>query len=201
MASNEDTRGRIVDTARALFHRKGFSAIGVAEICNEAEVTKGSFYHFFDSKHTLLEDVIAENTRCLLQGLRTLDEQSITGREKLVAQLHGTGVNARRQKKSGAVLGCNLGNIANELAAYDTVASQSVRRAFNRWLRVIRKQLEQAIADGSMPADTDIESTALSLLAVIQGISTIGRTFDKPSQLDSIIAITEQKLLPQTDAG
>lgn len=45
-----ETRDRILTAARRLFHVNGYTAVGVADICREASVVKGSFYHFFPSK-------------------------------------------------------------------------------------------------------------------------------------------------------
>ena len=58
MGRNSDARDRLLAAADTLFRDRGFSAIGVAEICSVADVNKGSFYHFFESKQALLLEVI-----------------------------------------------------------------------------------------------------------------------------------------------
>lgn len=50
---SEETRARISQTALRLFGEKGYEATGVAEICTEAQVSKGAFYHHFSSKQEL----------------------------------------------------------------------------------------------------------------------------------------------------
>jgi AcrR family transcriptional regulator len=52
----EETRNRILDAAGALFAQSGYDATGIAEICEQAGVTKGAFYHHFTSK----QDVFLE---------------------------------------------------------------------------------------------------------------------------------------------
>ncbi len=41
-----------------LFHRRGYNAVGLKEICAEAKVNRGSFYNFFPSKRDLVLAVI-----------------------------------------------------------------------------------------------------------------------------------------------
>jgi TetR/AcrR family transcriptional repressor of nem operon len=48
-----EARGRLIDAARSLVRRKGFGATSVDELCAEAGVTKGAFFHHFASKEAL----------------------------------------------------------------------------------------------------------------------------------------------------
>ena len=41
---------RLIETGLALFRRNGFEATGIGEILKEADLPKGSFYHYFPSK-------------------------------------------------------------------------------------------------------------------------------------------------------
>jgi TetR/AcrR family transcriptional regulator, transcriptional repressor for nem operon len=48
-----DARTRLLEAARDIIRRKGFTATSVDEICAAAGVTKGSFFHHFKSKDEL----------------------------------------------------------------------------------------------------------------------------------------------------
>jgi AcrR family transcriptional regulator len=50
----EATRAAIVQAGLRLFSEKGFDAIAIREIVDEAELTKGAFYHHFLNKEDLL---------------------------------------------------------------------------------------------------------------------------------------------------
>ena len=52
MAATE-TRERLLDTALELIWQSNYSSVGVNEICKQAGVTKGGFYHHFESKAQL----------------------------------------------------------------------------------------------------------------------------------------------------
>lgn len=47
------TRTKLLDAARDVIRTKGYSATTVDDICAAAEVTKGSFFHYFPSKEQL----------------------------------------------------------------------------------------------------------------------------------------------------
>src|SRR5512147_2689837 len=49
----EETRSRILDVAGELFAERGYDATSVADICQQAGVTKGAFYHHFASKQSV----------------------------------------------------------------------------------------------------------------------------------------------------
>ncbi len=53
MSKASETRTKLLDTAVNLIWQSNYKAVGVAEICKHAGVTKGSFYHHFESKADL----------------------------------------------------------------------------------------------------------------------------------------------------
>ena len=54
-----DRRRAILDTAAALFARKGVAATTVREIADEVGILSGSLYHHFESKEAMVDEVIA----------------------------------------------------------------------------------------------------------------------------------------------
>ena len=53
MSKHPETKEKLLDTAIELVWKSSYSTVGVAEICEKAGVTKGSFYHYFSSKAEL----------------------------------------------------------------------------------------------------------------------------------------------------
>ncbi|HCM26429.1 MAG: hypothetical protein A2Z99_16120 [Treponema sp. GWB1_62_6] len=56
----EDTRGRLLSVALALFADRGYNAVGVQDVCDAAAVTKPTLYYRFGSKRGLLEAIAEE---------------------------------------------------------------------------------------------------------------------------------------------
>lgn len=52
--NTRNTKSKIVSAAWKLFYEQGYDATTVEDIIRESETSKGSFYHYFDSKDALL---------------------------------------------------------------------------------------------------------------------------------------------------
>src|SRR6516165_5036329 len=48
-----ETRARLLDAARDVIRANGYAGSTVDDICTAAGVSKGSFFHYFDSKEEL----------------------------------------------------------------------------------------------------------------------------------------------------
>lgn len=53
MQNKLSSRDKLLESAAILFLEKGYDATSVNDICKHAEVSKGSFYHYFETKQVL----------------------------------------------------------------------------------------------------------------------------------------------------
>lgn len=65
----EDRRNQILDAAGALFAEKGYEATTITDVMDAAGVSKGGFYHHFDSKEALLEGLAIRFTQETLANI------------------------------------------------------------------------------------------------------------------------------------
>jgi AcrR family transcriptional regulator len=56
----QETRKRIVQSARRLFNRNGFAEVTIAEIMGEAGLTHGGFYKHFSAKEDVYQEAVLE---------------------------------------------------------------------------------------------------------------------------------------------
>ncbi len=76
---SEETRSKIIEAAIKLFSTRGFNAASVDDICKEAGISKGAFYHHFESKQLLF--------LALLDGwLETIDSAIEASKDKTVPE-------------------------------------------------------------------------------------------------------------------
>jgi AcrR family transcriptional regulator len=79
-----DRRNEILDVALRLVYTKGYEQMSIQDILNELGISKGAFYHYFDSKGALLEALIErmiDEVTQLLQPI--LDDPNLPALEKL----------------------------------------------------------------------------------------------------------------------
>lgn len=72
----EETRGKVVDAARALFAREGFQRVTIRMIAEEAGVATGSVFITFTSKDELCDEIIIEYLTELAGRVSTAAAQS-----------------------------------------------------------------------------------------------------------------------------
>ena len=65
-----DNREAILQTALKLFCARGYDAVGVQEIVDQAGITKPTLYYYFGSKRGLLEEILRSNSEILENRLR-----------------------------------------------------------------------------------------------------------------------------------
>ncbi len=61
-------RNEILDAARQLVYTKGYEQMTIQDILDDLQISKGAFYHYFDSKQSLLEALIER----ILEGAEQL---------------------------------------------------------------------------------------------------------------------------------
>jgi AcrR family transcriptional regulator len=57
-ARSEETRTRILQTALDLFSQHGLETTSVAEICEKSGISKGAFYHHFETKQSVFLELL-----------------------------------------------------------------------------------------------------------------------------------------------
>ena len=84
MKKGDLRRQAILDTAEALFFERGYEETSVQDILDAMELSKGGFYHHFESKMAVLEAVSARRAeKKFTQAARELRASSLGALEKL----------------------------------------------------------------------------------------------------------------------
>ena len=65
----ETRRNELIDVAEELIIRNGYEQTTVSGIVKDAGVAQGTFYHYFGSKHDVLEAIIARHVEMVKEGI------------------------------------------------------------------------------------------------------------------------------------
>ena len=186
-----DMRRHILDVAHPLFLRKGFTAVGLAEVLAAARVPKGSFYHYFGSKEAFGEAVLDAYFADYLARTDAILTASGTAAQRLVAFFDDW---LDSQTGDAAQSRC----LAVKLGAEVCDLSESMRAALARGTRGVTDRLARCIAagkaDGSLPHAPDPASTAIALYQGWLGASLFAKITRDRTPLDTAMADTRQRL-------
>lgn len=93
---NEDDyaarRNEILDVARKLVYTKGYEQMSIQDILDELKMSKGAFYHYFDSKQALLDGLIERTLDDAERVLRPIvDAKDLSAIDKLRKYFNAAG--------------------------------------------------------------------------------------------------------------
>ena len=179
MAISADTRERIIRAGQRRFALHGFDKTTNKDIADEAGLTTGALYHYFESKQSLFVAVLVEEDARVLAGF----EEAVDGVEGAVAKLH-------------AILdrAIELHHEDESLSKFVAVAPIEIDRhpefvpiiahAMPRGARNVRQFFTEIVADGQATGELDPEvprSAIVNMLAsVTQGLAQLGGLVNDP---------------------
>jgi TetR/AcrR family transcriptional regulator, transcriptional repressor for nem operon len=187
MGRCSDARARLIATGARLFHERGYTAVGVAEICDEAGLKKGSFYHFFESKLDLVLQAIDCYAHAYEEVMARAEAQGGSAREQLANVLNGLYEMMRtRAEADGRMRGCPIGNLALELADRDETIRERIDGVFSRWRGSFTAILQGGVDRGEIVV-ADPVKTAEILVAMVQGATLLAKTANDPDVILRLI--------------
>ncbi|AQQ06438.1 TetR family transcriptional regulator [Roseibium algicola] len=174
-----DARIKLLDSALRVIRMKGYTATTVDDLCRDAGVTKGAFFHHFRSKDDLAvaaADYWSETTGALFEKATYHDPEDPL--DRVLGYL-----DFRKALVQGDVpeFTCLVGTMVQEV--YDT--NPSIRDACNRSITGHAATLVSDIAEAAEARGVEIpggaESLGLHTQVVIQGAFVLAKAGNAPS--------------------
>jgi TetR/AcrR family transcriptional regulator, transcriptional repressor for nem operon len=198
MTAPSDTRTKILEAARRLFHEQGYAATGISTILREAGVNSGSLYHFFPSKEALLAGVLEYYVTLLAPMVMDPAEKRAEdpiSRVFALLDLYRSGLEV-----SGCTMGCPIGNLALEVADSHPEVRRLIELNFANWIRAVESWLIGA--GDRLPADLDRHQLARFILTVMEGGVMQARASSSLDAYDaSVLQLKEYFRLLQERSG
>lgn len=165
--AHSPTKEKLLEAAQRLMLVKGFSATTVDEICAAADLTKGSFFHYFESKEHLGREVL-EHFCCSQQ--QQVQQGLFCKKSDPLQRVYGFVDRFIEMWKDPQFPSrCLLGNFAQELSdTYPGIRSLCAQH-FAGSAQALKQELDEAKAKYAPKASLDTQSVAEYFMAVVQG--------------------------------
>lgn len=156
---SKETKERIFQAAKSILQKKGYESLSIKNICEEAGVSNGSFYHHFKTKDDLLSYYIEEQP-ALKENLLELPKDSEEAKETII-RVYLNYVNYCEE------LGIDF------IAGYYTPHNQALHPALRTErpypIVTVRQYLEKAIEANAIALTLSIEEVTTDIRMIVIG--------------------------------
>lgn len=167
--TSTDISQHILDTAQIIIAGRGFTAVGLNEILQAANVPKGSFYHYFASKEAFGEALLKSYFGDYMAQLETLLScTSSSAAQQLLSYWANWLETQATCDPKGKCLAVKLAAEVSDLSEpMRVVLRDGTERVINRLAIAVK----EAVLEGSLPGTTDARGLAAMLYQLWLGAS------------------------------
>lgn len=167
----EATRTRLIEATLALMLKRGFNATTVDDICAKAGLTKGSFFHHFDSK----DDIGQAAVRAWAEFGRGVYAKASEKPGEPLEEIHRLFNIMEGLTRQFDPCVCMVGMMSQEMAAEHPGFRIACARELDGWTEMMRSRLEAAKKQLKPATDFDPEEVAWFLNSLWQGSMLVGK--------------------------
>ena len=186
MARPSQTKENLIKAATDLIWENSYGATSGDDICARAEVRKGSFYHFFESKAHLAIATIDAAWAVMLPVLNEIFSPLTPPLERF--ERHAALMlqcQEKRLAETGHVCGCPLATLGSEVGTQDELIRAKVAEIFDHHLCFYESAISDAARAGLIDG-SDAAFKAKTLQAYMQGACTQARVLNDLSPVRNL---------------
>ncbi len=180
-----ETQRRLIEATLRLMKRQGFGATTVDQICAEAELTKGSFFHYFDTKEAIARAAMGAFAQT---GMELYAIASADPARDPLEQLHHlldimSGLPGKLPEDDPVV--CMVGMMSQEMAGTNPAMREACAEHLNAWTGMAARMLANAKKQYRLRVNFDPVSVAWMLNSLWQGSMLVSKTQGDPRTIVS----------------
>jgi AcrR family transcriptional regulator len=158
-------RNDILDVAQRLIYTKGYEQMSIQDVLDALKISKGAFYHYFDSKPALLEALIAR-LQLEVEGIviPIVRDASVPALPKL-QRIFDTSVRWKTAHKAYLLAFLRVWYLDDNAI----VRQKATATMFERVAPLLAEVLRQGIDEGTFDAN-DPEQVAVVALSIMVGL-------------------------------
>jgi TetR/AcrR family transcriptional repressor of nem operon len=175
MGRVSDAKEKLLKAVAELIWTGSYGSTTVDHICEKADVRKGSFYHFFDSKAELAKEAIEAEWEKEREQWDRMFSPSVPPLERFrrLAR-HSYEEQVELKREYGRVLGCPLCNLGSEVSTLEPELRETVERIMAQGQRYFETAVRDAAAEGLI-SPKDVAAKARQLHTYGEGLLTMAR--------------------------
>ena len=194
MGRSSQSRAKLLDAMVGLMWSRSYGSLTIDLICETAQVKKGSFYYFFDSKVALAIAAMDHIWEYLQPKLDEMFSPSKPPLKRLLSITEHAYLKTKEvAQKEGRVLGCPYFNIGAEISTLEPQLAERVNSLLARYVRYFETAIRDAHAEGSVP-DMDTDEAARIVFNLYEGMLTQARMKNDPEVLRDLPVATARIL-------
>ena len=179
--TDSPTKRKLLDAAQRLMRIQGYAATSVEEICEAAKLTKGSFFHYFESKEALGRELLQRFCASMETEAAQCRSMEPDPLKRVLAFVDGM-IQAARAAGGGRA--CLLGTLAQELSDTHPGIRSVCAEGFARTAVLLERDLAAAKARYAPRSSVEPKSLAEHFTAVVQGSRLLARATRDPKVLE-----------------
>ncbi|QKE74467.1 TetR/AcrR family transcriptional regulator [Arthrobacter citreus] len=183
-----NTREHIINTALTLFLQKSFKEVTMSELVKQSGMSKGAFYHYFDSKEGLFREVV--NTAAEISHINFDQIQQTT-----LKQFYENYLSLIQETKSESTFMRIIGNSPTNRIKFTTLLTEANRlfpeftdvllklheNELNGWIKIVERAIEIGEIRTKMPA----QHIAEIFVNISNGITKRSRLYNSQIEIAS----------------
>ena len=190
MGRTSDADERLMTAARDLIWEESYGSVTIDDICKRADVKKGSFYYFFESKAALavaaLEKLWTDDWKPKMDARFSPSVEPLE-RIRGYLEAHYT-TQCQVQKDTGKALGCPVCSLGSEVSTREIDVGAKVREIVARKRKYLESAIREAVADGTIES-CDPAQKALALNCMMEGAVSQARIMNDTEPLRNLVVI------------
>src|SRR5437867_590344 len=175
MGRVSDAKERLMEAVLELIWTGSYGSTTIDQICAKADVKKGSFYYFFNSKADLAVAALDEEWEHRRPDLDSLFSATIPPLDRFRKYCdYGYRIQAEINQKCGCVLGCPLFTLGSEVSTQEAQLKNKIQEILDSKRKYFETAIRDAHAAGLIHAP-DAAAKARTIFAYLQGLLTQAR--------------------------
>jgi TetR/AcrR family transcriptional repressor of nem operon len=187
MGRTSNAKEKLYAAAIELIWTGSFGSTSIDEICNKANLQKGSFYHFFSNKTQLASFAFVNLWEETKKSLNELNSPLRPPLKRLLATLNFfCAEQLRWYIQEQKVLGCPIHSLGLEISLLDDELRCVIAKISAESRLYLEAALRDAMAMNEVPPFGDVRRTASLVHSLIEGMMLRGRI---ENNIDLILSI------------